>query len=109
MQSSADPLRYATTYPWSAGAAGVKRSVGWHTLAFRGNTSVLEILVDGTVAKVGLELRWVFWIRTDSVEGWIRMHSGGFRAVPQGNLWRILSLYGHFDPTEMKSGFGQIR
>ena len=55
VQSSADPLRYATTYPWSAGAAGVKRSVGWHTLAFRGNTSVLEILVDGTVAKVGLE------------------------------------------------------
>jgi hypothetical protein len=46
VQSSADPERYATTYPWAA-AAGSTRTVGWHTVAFRGNASKLEILVDG--------------------------------------------------------------
>ena len=44
-------MHYATTYPWTA-ALGVNRTVGWHTIAFRGNTTTLEIIVDGTVAKV---------------------------------------------------------
>jgi hypothetical protein len=69
VQSSADPLRYATTYPWTA-ASGSARSVGWHTVAFRGNTSVLEILVDGVVAKVtkGTTLSKIL-LRSDPVAG----------------------------------------
>jgi len=51
IKSSANKMHYATTYPWTA-ALGVNRTVGWHTIAFRGNTTTLEIIVDGTVAKV---------------------------------------------------------
>jgi len=57
----------------------------------------------GTPAHLG----WGFRIRTDSVEGRIRVDSGGFPAAPQGERLRCISLYGHFDRTEMDSGFGQ--
>jgi len=69
VQSSADPLRYATTYPWVA-VPGANRSVGWHTIAFRGNSTTLEILVDGAVAKVtkGTTLSKIM-LRSDPVAG----------------------------------------
>jgi len=42
-------------------------------------------------------LGWGFRIRQDSVEGRIRVDSGGFRAAP------LCNLYGHFDPIKMAS------
>ena len=69
VQSSADPDRYAMTYPWTA-VSGANRSVGWHTVAFRGNSTTLEILVDGIVAKVtkGTTLSKIM-LRADPVTG----------------------------------------
>ena len=69
VQSSADPARYATTYPWTA-ALGANRTAGWHTLAFRGNTTAVEVLVDGVVVKTtsGTTLSKIM-IRADPVAG----------------------------------------
>jgi hypothetical protein len=44
-------------------------------------------------------------IRTDSVEGRIRVDLGGFRVI----FGVFYSIYGHFDPIKPDSGFGRIR
>jgi len=51
-------------------------------------------------------LGWCFRIRTDSVEGRIR---ADFEQPRRDFFGPFCSLYGHFDPTEMDSGFGRIR
>jgi hypothetical protein len=54
---------------------------------------VYRFVGDASMAgRCKLKLGWRFGIRTDSVEGWIRTDSGGFRAAPQGISLRYCTV-----------------